>query len=394
MLAVISVGVNLVARLIINRTGRVGAPVGRRLMTYDAGRRARHAAPARLVHRLAGPHLPGARPHHGAGGLAPPRRAGRAPGRTGSGASCGRPLTADRRRPARPDPRHPDPHARRLHHRRDHRRARRHPPGRAGPAQEDRQGELSGPLRTASDILSGFPSIVLGYVGLRRARGGPALGLLAPRRRHHPLHHGDPLHRQDDRELAAPGARRATARAPRPWACRWATACARWCSRARCPASSPASSSPWPSPAARRHRSSTRPGFANTLPHSLTHAQFPYLTYVVFQYYNAPETQYHYLAYDAALILVVIVLLLLVASRIIVARTQRHAEGAAHRGPRTPWRPRPAPATSHGRARRRPPDRLSPDSPGARLRGGRPPATYGEARTTPATRRRNVERRT
>ena len=83
-------------------------------------------------------------------------------------------------------------------------------------------------------------------------------------------------------------------------------------------------------------------GFAPTLPHSLTHAQFPYLTYVVFQYYNAPETQYHYLAYDAALILVVIVLLLLVASRIIVARTQRHAEGtrATHRV----RRPRPAPS--------------------------------------------------
>ncbi len=28
-----------------------------------------------------------------------------------------------------------------------------------------RSGKLSGPLRTASDILSGFPSIVLGYVG-------------------------------------------------------------------------------------------------------------------------------------------------------------------------------------------------------------------------------------
>ncbi|MGO8825977.1 MAG: phosphate ABC transporter permease PstA [Acidimicrobiales bacterium] len=81
-------------------------------------------------------------------------------------------------------------------------------------------------------------------------------------------------------------------------------------------------------------------GFAPTLPHSLTQAQFPYLTYVVYSYYNAPETQYHYLAFDAALILVVIVLLLLVASRIVVARTQRHAESA--RGSVRRRRPRPA----------------------------------------------------
>ena len=87
-------------------------------------------------------------------------------------------------------------------------------------------------------------------------------------------------------------------------------------------------------------------GFANTLPHSLTHAQFPYLTYVVFSFYDAPEPQYHYLAYDAALILVVIVLLLLVASRIIVSRTQRHAEGARTRT-RTP-RPRRKPELDAG----------------------------------------------
>jgi phosphate transport system permease protein len=80
-------------------------------------------------------------------------------------------------------------------------------------------------------------------------------------------------------------------------------------------------------------------GFANTLPHHLTHAEFPYLTYVVWNFYDAPNVQYHYLAYDAALILVVIVLLLLIASRIIVARTQRHAEGARTRM-RSPRRPR------------------------------------------------------
>jgi len=82
-------------------------------------------------------------------------------------------------------------------------------------------------------------------------------------------------------------------------------------------------------------------GFAPTLPHSLTHAQFPYLTYVVYQYYNAPEAQYHYLAFDAALILVVIVLLLLVTSRIIVARTQRHAEGARRTARNRRWRRQP-----------------------------------------------------
>ena len=79
-------------------------------------------------------------------------------------------------------------------------------------------------------------------------------------------------------------------------------------------------------------------GFSNTLPHSATHAEFPYLTYVVFTFWDQPNVQLHYLAYDAALILVVIVLLLLISSRIIVARTQRHAEGARTRlrGPRRP----------------------------------------------------------
>jgi len=81
--------------------------------------------------------------------------------------------------------------------------------------------------------------------------------------------------------------------------------------------------------------------FANKLPHSATHASFPYLTYVVFSFYDSSQVSYHYLAYDAALILVVMVLLLLVASRIIVARTQRHAEGARTRT-RVPRAPKPA----------------------------------------------------
>jgi phosphate transport system permease protein len=83
-------------------------------------------------------------------------------------------------------------------------------------------------------------------------------------------------------------------------------------------------------------------GFSNTLPHQLTGAQFPYLTYVVFTFYDQANVQDHYLAYDAALILVVIVLLLLVASRILVARTQRHAEGARVKT-RTPRKPKGEP---------------------------------------------------
>jgi phosphate transport system permease protein len=69
-------------------------------------------------------------------------------------------------------------------------------------------------------------------------------------------------------------------------------------------------------------------GFTNAIPGaSLIHSQgFAYLTYPVYTFYNQPNVQAHYIAYDAALLLVVIVLLLLVVSRIIVARTQRHSE--------------------------------------------------------------------
>ena len=260
-------------------------------------------------------------------------------------------------------------------------------------AELARPRQLSGkaaaaPLRTASDILSGFPSIVLGYVGYVALVVGPALGLLAPRRADHPLHHGDPLHRQDDRELAAPGPDRLPGGGRGPRACRWATACARWCSRARCRASSPGSCWRWPSPCGETAPLIYTAGFANTLPHSLTHAQFPYLTYVVFTYYNAPETQYHYLSYDAALILVVIVLLLLVSSRIIVARTQRHSESArgtgrgSRRRRRQPLGPEP---TCRGRSTTRCRASASTGRPAER----RPPGADGDPTT-----RRNVERRT
>jgi phosphate transport system permease protein len=60
---------------------------------------------------------------------------------------------------------------------------------------------------------------------------------------------------------------------------------------------------------------------------SLTHHPVPYLTYLVYGFYNLPSSASHYLAFDAGLILVVLVLLLLVAARLIVNRTQHYAEG-------------------------------------------------------------------
>ena len=48
---------------------------------------------------------------------------------------------------------------------------------------------------------------------------------------------------------------------------------------------------------------------------------------MVFQYWDEPFPHDVQLSYDAALVLVVLVLILLVSARIIVARTQRHAEG-------------------------------------------------------------------
>lgn len=68
--------------------------------------------------------------------------------------------------------------------------------------------------------------------------------------------------------------------------------------------------------------------FSNTVWRgSFIHAPgFGYLTYLVYQFWSYPSKNANYLSYDAGLILIVMVLLLLIAARVIVARTQRHAE--------------------------------------------------------------------
>ena len=208
----------------------------------------------------------------------------------------------------------------------------------ARPQQAQRAGSAA-PLRTASDILSGFPSIVLGYVGYMALVVGLHWGFSLLPAADHPVHHGHPLHRQDDRELAAPGPDRLPGGGGGARACPMGYGLRKVVLKSALPGIVTGLLLALAIACGETAPLIYTAGFSNTLPHSLTHAAVPLPDLRRLHVLQRPEAQNHYLAYDAALILVVIVLLLLVASRIVVARTQRHSEsarGAAARHRRPP----------------------------------------------------------
>lgn len=69
-------------------------------------------------------------------------------------------------------------------------------------------------------------------------------------------------------------------------------------------------------------------GFSNANPSlAPTHVQFPYLTYAVWDFYQSSQAYQQQLSHDAALLLIVLVLLFLLLSRLVVGLTQRYAPG-------------------------------------------------------------------
>jgi phosphate transport system permease protein len=59
---------------------------------------------------------------------------------------------------------------------------------------------------------------------------------------------------------------------------------------------------------------------------ALTGQPVAFLTYPVFEFFDQPSQQTRILSYDAALILLVFVLVIIIVGRVIVARSRRHAE--------------------------------------------------------------------
>jgi phosphate transport system permease protein len=77
--------------------------------------------------------------------------------------------------------------------------------------------------------------------------------------------------------------------------------------------------------------------FSNNAPTGqLTHSPVGYLTYLVYTFYNVPSSSAHALAADAAVVLLVLVLVLIVIARVLVSMTQRHSPDRRERVGRAP----------------------------------------------------------
>ncbi len=77
--------------------------------------------------------------------------------------------------------------------------------------------------------------------------------------------------------------------------------------------------------------------FSNSAPTGqLTHSPVGYLTYLVYTFYNVPTSAAHALAADAAVVLLVFVLVLIVIARLLVSTTQRYSPDRRQRVGRAP----------------------------------------------------------
>jgi phosphate transport system permease protein len=78
-------------------------------------------------------------------------------------------------------------------------------------------------------------------------------------------------------------------------------------------------------------------GFSNSAPTGhLTHSPIGYLTYLVYTFFNVPTASAHALAADAAVVLLVFVLVLIVIARVLVSMTQRYSPDRRQRVGRAP----------------------------------------------------------